>query len=388
MINNKIVRLGDVCQIVSGSTPKTSVPEYWDGDIKWITPAELSEDSFYIHDSVRHITSLGKEKTGLSYIPAGTVILSSRAPIGKTAIAGCEMCCNQGFKNLICSDSIFNEYLYYFLSSKTDYLNSLGRGATFKEISKAIVENIEIPLPSIGEQKRIAKQFNAIYDLISLRKQQLAKLDELVKARFVELFGDPVTNEKNWPRLTLGDICEIGSSKRVFEKDYVPKGIPFFRTKEIVELSKGNQISTELFIAEEHYEELKKSYGVPKKDDLLISAVGTIGTIWIVNGDFEFYFKDGNLIQIKASPNFSSIFMKYLLNELIANYKKEMSTGTAYSALTIAGLKKMLVYDVPLALQNQFADFVEQTDKSKVTIQKALDNTQTLFDSLMQEYFG
>ena len=100
MINNKIVRLGDVCQIVSGSTPKTSVPEYWDGDIKWITPAELSEDSFYIHDSVRHITSLGKEKTGLSYIPAGTVILSSRAPIGKTAIAGCEMCCNQGLSAL------------------------------------------------------------------------------------------------------------------------------------------------------------------------------------------------------------------------------------------------------------------------------------------------
>lgn len=120
-----------------------------------------------------------------------------------------------------------------------------------------------------------------------------------------------------------------------------------------------------MFISKEHFEKLKKSYGVPKKDDLLISAVGTIGTIWIVNGDFEFYFKDGNLIHIKASPNFSSIFMKYLLNELIANYKKEMSTGTAYSALTIAGLKKMLVYDVPLVKQNQFATLVKQVDKSK-----------------------
>ena len=185
------------------------------------------------------------------------------------------------------------------------------------------------------------------------------------QSRFIELFGDPVTNEKNWVRLTLGDICEIGSSKRVFEKDYVPSGIPFFRTKEIVELSKGNPISTELFITEEHFTELKKSYGAPKKDDLLISAVGTIGTIWIVSGEHEFYFKDGNLIQIKASPNFNSIFMKYLLDELIANYKKEMSTGTAYSALTIAGLKKMLVYDVPLTLQEQFAAFAEQTDKSK-----------------------
>lgn len=132
-----MAKLGDICTVVSGSTPKTGVAEYWDGTVKWITPAELNEDSFYITDSVRHITEDGKEKTGLSYLPKGTVILSSRAPIGKTAIAGCEMCCNQGFKNLICSDAVYNEYLYFFLKSKTNYLNSLGRGATFKEISKS-----------------------------------------------------------------------------------------------------------------------------------------------------------------------------------------------------------------------------------------------------------
>ena len=110
-----MAKLGEVCTIVSGSTPKTSVTSYWDGNIKWITPAELNEDTFYIMDSVRHITEEGKEKTGLSYLPTGTVILSSRAPIGKTAIAGCKMCCNQGFKNLICSVAIYNEYLYFFL---------------------------------------------------------------------------------------------------------------------------------------------------------------------------------------------------------------------------------------------------------------------------------
>ena len=175
-MTKNMVRLGDICTVVSGSTPKTSVSEYWDGDIKWITPAELNEDSFYLHDSVRHITELGKEKTGLSYMPTGTVILSSRAPIGKTAIAACEMCCNQGFKNLICSVKIFNEYLYFFLSAKTEYLNSLGRGATFKEISKAIVENIMIPLPGIEDQKQIAAHFVQVEDLIRLRKEQLQQL--------------------------------------------------------------------------------------------------------------------------------------------------------------------------------------------------------------------
>lgn len=111
-------KLGDICEIVSGSTPKTSIEEYWDGDIKWITPAEINDDTYIVTDSVRKITDLGAKKTGLSPFPEGTVILSSRAPIGKVAIAGCAMCCNQGFKNLICSEKILNKYLYWFLKGK------------------------------------------------------------------------------------------------------------------------------------------------------------------------------------------------------------------------------------------------------------------------------
>ena len=114
--------LGDICNVVTGSTPKTNVDEYWDGDIKWITPAELTEDTYILEDSVRKITGLAVQKTGLSPFPKGTVILSSRAPIGKVAIAGCEMYCNQGFKNLICTDEIYNKYLYWFLKSKTEFL--------------------------------------------------------------------------------------------------------------------------------------------------------------------------------------------------------------------------------------------------------------------------
>ncbi|MBR2132305.1 MAG: restriction endonuclease subunit S, partial [Oscillospiraceae bacterium] len=222
-----MARLGDICTVVSGSTPKTSVPEFWDGDIKWISPAELNEDSFYIFDSERHITQQGKDKTGLSYMPAGTVILSSRAPIGKTAIAGCEMCCNQGFKNLICSDKIFNEYLYYFLKGKTEYLNSLGRGATFKEISKSIVENIEISLPTVEEQKQIACRLGKIYHLIFLRKQQLAKLDELVKSRFIEMFGDPVSNPYGYPKVPLSELAEIKIGpfgSLLHKEDYIEGG--------------------------------------------------------------------------------------------------------------------------------------------------------------------
>ena len=383
-----IAKLGDVCTVVSGSTPKSTVSEYWDGDIKWITPAELDDDSYIISDSVRHITALGVTKTGLKPFPAGTVILSSRAPIGKTAIAGCEMYCNQGFKNLICSDKIDSKYLYFFLSSKTDYLNSLGRGATFKEVSKIIVENIEIPLPEIAEQKAIATCFEKLMLLIKMRKAELGELDKLVKSRFIELFGDPLIEDDRYPRVPLGSLAEVGSSKRIFEKEYVSEGIPFYRTKEIVELSKGNRIATELFITKQRYDEIRSEYGVPQKGDLLISAVGTIGVIWIVDGKNDFYFKDGNLLRVSATEKFVPEYLKHLLEALISAYKSEMSSGTAYAALTISALKEMMVYDVPHAEQEQFAAFVEQTDKSKVAVQKALDETQLLFDSLMQKYFG
>ena len=319
----------------------------------------------------------------------GDVLISWSASLGVYVWNGEKAVLNQHiFKVVFDKAEVDKSFFVHQVQNILENAVSEAHGATMKHLTKPVFDALPFYLPSMGKQKEIASILDKVTELIALRKEQLAKLDQLVKSRFIELFGDPVTNEKNWARLTLGDICEIGSSKRVFEKDYVPKGVPFFRTKEIVELSQGNPISTELFITEEHFEELRKIYGAPKKDDLLISAVGTIGTIWIVSGDFEFYFKDGNLIQIKSSPNFNSIFMKYLLDELIANYKKEMSTGTAYSALTIAGLKKMLVYDVPLFLQEQFAAFDEQTEKSKLAIQQSLDKLELLKKSLMQEYFG
>ena len=212
-------KLGDICEIVSGSTPKTSIPEYWDGEIKWITPAELNDDTYIVADSVRKITELGVQKTGLSPFPSGTVILSSRAPIGKVAIAGCEMYCNQGFKNLICSDVINNRYLFWFLKGNSVLLNSLGRGATFKEISKQIVGDIEINVPDMSEQLQAVERFEKIRRIILLRKKQLAELDNLIKARFVEMFGDFKINPKGWPVVPFPEFAEIdGNMTTDYEK--------------------------------------------------------------------------------------------------------------------------------------------------------------------------
>ena len=134
----EIKKLGEVCEVIGGSTPKTNEPTYWDGDFFWVTPAEL-DGTKLISSTKRTITEAGIKSAHLQLLPAGTVLLSSRAPIGKVAITTVPMYCNQGFKNIICSDKLYNCYVYWFLYAKTEYLNALGTGATFKEISKSIV---------------------------------------------------------------------------------------------------------------------------------------------------------------------------------------------------------------------------------------------------------
>ena len=358
-------KIGEICKIVSGSTPKTGIAEYWDGDEKWITPAEITDETYVIEDSVRKLSKLGVEKTGLSSFPKGTVILSSRAPIGKVAIAGCEMYCNQGFKNLICSEKINNRYLYWFLKENTAYLNSLGRGATFKEISKQIIASVEIDVPEIEQQLVIVEDLEKISTIIQMRKQQLQKLDELIKARFVEMFGD-IRYDNRFPLVQLNELADIGSSKRIFANEYVGSGIPFYRSKEIRELGSGLKPSVELFITRERYNDIKEKYGIPKVGDILIAAIGaTIGYSWIVDTENPFYYKDGNLIILSVKDNVNPVFLNHAMGILIEEIKRKGAVGSAQLALTIEKLERMRVANPDIKLQNQFADFVHQVEKSK-----------------------
>ena len=297
----------------------------------------------------------------------GDILISVRAPIGAMNMAVERCCIGRGLAALTpIRNKCSKLFLYYALQSKVDSLIAQGTGSTFKAISKKVLEATCIPAYSTIEQVQIAEIIGRVDNTIAARRNQLVLLDQLVKSRFIELFGDPLIEDDRYPRVPLGSLAEVGSSKRIFEKEYVSEGIPFYRTKEIVELSKGNRITTELFITKERYDQIRSEYGAPQKGDLLISAVGTIGVIWIVDGKNNFYFKDGNLLRVSATEKFVPEYLKHLLEALISAYKSEMSSGTAYAALTISALKEMMVYDVPHAEQEQFAAFVEQTDKSKL----------------------
>ena len=389
MVEMEKYKLGDICEIVSGSTPKTNIDEYWEGTIKWITPAELNDDTYIITDSVRKITELAVKKTGLKSFPEGTVILSSRAPIGKVAIAGCEMYCNQGFKNLICSKKINNKYLYWFLKGNTVFLNSLGRGATFKELSKSIVSNIEINLPDIVYQKKAVETLEKVSEIIALRKRELSSLDDLIKARFVEMFGNPATPGDKFKTCKLGEVADVKSSHRVFTTEIVAEGVPFYRGTEIGVLASGQQPEDSYRISMEHYRKIASDDSKPMRGDLLLPSICNKGQVWMVDTDEPFYYKDGRVLCISPERSvFDSRYLQFYMKlRTEAEYPK-LGSGSTFAEFKIFQLKELEVDIPPMNSQKSFDLFADQVDKSKVAIQKALDKTQMLFDSLMQEYFG
>lgn len=381
-------RLGDICEIVTGATPKTNIKEFWDGDINWITPAELTEDTYIINESLRKITTEGVEKTGLKSFPKGTVILSSRAPIGKVAIAGCEMYCNQGFKNLVCSKQINNRFLYWYLKGHKEYLNSLGRGATFKEISKAIVENIEICLPTLEKQEKYADILEQCNGIIQIKKGQLRKLDTLVKSRFVELFGDPVINSRGWKKALIGDDCFVTKLAGFEYTQY----INYEDSGDVVMVKAQNVKNGKLNRKELSFVSNEVSDSLPRSQlalgDVVMTYVGAnIGDVAIIDNEYKYHLAP-NVAKIRPdSERYNSIYFMYMLMLLNA-YIVKNSADTAKAALGMERIRKLNVFVPPMELQNQFADFVTSIDKSKSKIQKSLEETQLLFDSLMQKYFG
>ena len=395
MENIRRVQLSEIAEFITkGTTPTTLGYEFQEEGVNFLKIECFDENGDFVESKATHISNECHERLKRSQLKSGDILFSIAGVIGRVASVTEDMLpanTNQALAIIRISDEqVYLPYVKLILTSPIviEQFEKKKQGVAQLNLSLKDISEFSIPLPSKKEQIELAELFTKIINVISKRKEELKALDDIIKARFVEMFGDPITNPKEWKMVELGKLTTIGSSKRIFEKEYVSEGIPFYRIKEIVELSKGNSISTELFITKERFFEIKDKYGVPKKGDLLVSAVGTIGVIWIVDGSNDFYFKDGNLIRVDASEKFDSVYMKNLLENLIDDYKKQMSTGTTYNALTISGLTKLKVYDVPIELQNLFSEFVNQVYKSKVTVQKALEETQILFDSLMQKYFG
>ena len=384
-------RLDELFDLQMGKTPSRNNPEYWDAeDHKWISIGDLSKCGKYIYETKEYLSDKAVAESGISQIPANTVIMSFKLSIGKTAITSEPMYSNEAImsfrdKKVV---ELLPDYTYYMFSGR-DWDTGSNKAVMGKTLNKATLSQIRIKVHSFSEQQEMVRILDKVKAIIDARQQQLAKLDELVKARFVELFGDCLSNPKGWKTKCLEDIAEVGSSKRVFVEELREDGIPFYRGTEVGALAEGKQITPELFITEQHYAELCKATGTPRIGDLLMPSICPDGRIWLVNTDKPFYFKDGRVLWVHAiDTSYNPVFLLYTLKDRIMTDYSSIASGTTFAELKIFALKKCQVFDVPITLQNEFAAFIKQTDKSKVVVQKALDEAQLLFDSLMQKYFG
>lgn len=272
-----------------------------------------------------------------------------------------------------------------------NYYKSKLRGSTARRRSlpTSTLLAFNVPLPSISEQLNVLAIVHKLKSVIDTRKEEINVLDKLVKARFVEMFGDPGLPNRNYPIIQLEDIADVKSSHRIFTSDFVEEGIPFYRGKEIGELARGEVPKEVYYISTEKYKEISNDDSKPLIGDLLMPSICDKGQVWMVNTESPFYYKDGRVLCISPDRNRINpqYFQHYIKMRTISEYPK-LGSGSTFAEFKIFQLKRLMISLPPLDRQNQFAEIVTRINKSKSVIQKSLDETQILFQSLMQEYFG
>ena len=318
------------------------------------------------------------------------ILISVRAPIGAMNYAKEECCIGRGLAALTPDKTkVSPEFIFWMLKGKNAELNRKGTGSTFKAIGRKVLEETKVPDIPLEKQLERSETLEKIYAVIQHRKSELQMLDDLIKARFVEMFGDIATGNYKYDTRKLGDVANVGSSHRVFTTEFVKKGIPFYRGTEIGELANGNKPAETFYISEEHYNRLVYNDTKPQVGDLLLPSICNKGQVWMVDTDEPFYYKDGRVLCISPDREiFDTKYLEYFMKaKTLVEYPK-LGSGSTFAEFKIFLLKNIDVLIPPRELQEQFSMFVKQVDKSKVVVQKALEETQLLFDSLMQQYFG
>lgn len=383
------VKLEEICTIVSGGTPSRSKPNYWNnGNIPWIKIKDMK--SKYIDSAEEFITEEGLNNSSTKMLKRDTILYSIFATLGEVGILKIDACTNQAIAGLSLKEdsNILKEYLYYYLKSKKKDVNNLGRGVAQNNINLSLLRKFKIPVIPLRQQKKIIEVLDNVSSTINNYERELTLLDELVKARFVEMFGDPVENTMNWPEIFIGDKCfvtKLAGFEYTQYIDYEESGEVVMVKAQNVKNGKLNRKDLS-FISKKVSDSLPRSQLAP--GDVVMTYVGAnIGDVAVIDDVYKYHLAP-NVAKIRPNAEvYNSIYFMYMLM-LLNIYIVKNSADTAKAALGMERIRKLKVFIPPLELQNQFASFVEEIDKSRSRIQKSLEASQELFDSLMQEYFG
>ena len=378
-------KLGELCDVVSGGTPSRAITEFWEGGtIPWIKIGNIKGK--YVGEVDEYITQAGLEGSSAKILSAGTILFTIFATLGEVGILTIKACTNQAIAGITIKNQseALTDYLYYFLKSKKSHVTALGRGVAQNNINLSILRNFEVPIPALSTQKQIVDVLDKAEKIIETRQQQLQQLDELVKARFVELFGDG-----NHPHIALIDLIIEGAGLSYGIVQPGDDGTGDMGVLRPVDMVDGKISTASIkYIDRSIGDGFKKTelYG----DELLITVRGTTGITALTDIRFNGMNVTRGIAVVRYDRNkINPVYLNaYLNTDESQRYIQEHTRGATLQQINLSDLRVQQIMVPPLALQEQMAAFIEQTDKSKVAVQKALDEAQLLFDSLMQKYFG
>jgi type I restriction enzyme S subunit len=378
------ITLKDVCAINMGQSPdSTSYNENGEGLPFFQGNADFGEQ----YPVTRVWCS-----TPTKIAHAEDILISVRAPIGALNYAKEDCCIGRGLAALTPDTTkVSRKFIFWLLKGKNSELNSKGTGSTFKAIGRKILEETMVPNIGIEQQKEYSKQLELVYKIIQARKQELQKYDDLIKARFVEMFGDPKLNEKGWDTGVVSDYFAVKGGKRI------PKGMGYAESITAHPYLRASDMKNETileddihYIDDEVYEHIKR-YTVQAGDIYLTNVGVNLGMAGVIPKKFDGANLTENAVKLvpKKDIVIDGLFLSHYINSPgIQEYINERKMAVGVPKLAIFRIETMPLILPPLQLQQEFITFCKQVDKSKVAVQKALDETQLLFDSLMQEYFG
>jgi len=377
--NWKYCELGNYCSVVNGSTPKTGIDEYWNGNIIWITPTDLGKNkNKYIFNSERKITKEGYNSANTTIIGKNNIILSTRAPIGHIAINNVEACTNQGCKSILPNKEIDVNFLYYYLKFNKDELNKLGSGTTFNELSTSSLMSFIIPVPPLEEQERIIKIIET--KLTAVDKAKIANSEQVVncdllKSKLYEKIFEKYQNEL----VTIDSICNDISDGTHFTPNYVTHGIPFLSVKD---LTKG-YISFDdcrYIDIEEHQKLIKRCN--PQYGDVLYTKVGTTGVAKAVDveNDFSIFV---SVALLKLKDNISPSFIEKSLNLPFCKKQAEKLTqGATNKNLVIKDLKTIKLFCPEYSEQLKIVKTLDNIDNSFKKLNMSLNEQSSYINAL------
>lgn len=330
------VKLSDVADIIGGGTPDTKKQEFWNGNIPWITPKDLSSYNYrYISNGERNITKKGLENSSARILPQGSILLTSRAPIGYIAIAQNELCTNQGFKSLILKENNCPLFFYYLLKNNIKYIINMSSGSTFPEISGSQVKNLEFNIPDLTTQEKIARVLSSLDDKIELNNKINQNLEQQAQAIYNQLILTQELKEK-----TLSEIIEITDgthdSPKVKEEGY------YLITSK--HLSKyGVNKDNANYISEEDFNKINERSKVDKYD-ILMSMIGTVGLVsLIIEEDIDFAVKNVGIFKTSLQKNYIYFIFSYLLSSSTQNYVKSHLAGTTQKYISLGELRNLKI---------------------------------------------